>query len=91
MGTTEPSELRARCQCGEDLWAHRGGEWTLRARILRLVGGQFVARCPRCRSAVRVPWLAVQEAEEASDEEGGRKRRRAVVRRRRVDGSPPDR
>jgi hypothetical protein len=56
----DPSAIECRCpQCGTELWAERGGVYTLKARILRYQGEAFVAVCPECRGEVAVPWLRV--------------------------------
>ncbi len=56
-----PDEAEARCVCGEDLWAVRGGEWTLKSRILIWRNGGFIARCDVCRREVAVPFLTLTQ------------------------------
>lgn len=47
------------CECGAELWKRRGGDWTLANRVLKLVDGGLVAKCPECRRDVPVPFLTV--------------------------------
>ena len=56
----QPDELRATCSCGHELWKRRRGELTLVNRILKLVEGKLVAKCPRCQEDVPVPWLRIE-------------------------------
>lgn len=62
-GTLEPTDLSAVCpECGGDLWAERRGQWTLKAAILKLAGGRFIAKCAvqKCDGEVLVPWLKAE-------------------------------
>lgn len=59
-----PSDWRCRCPtCGYDLWAERGGEYTLANRTFKFdpTAGGFTARCPECRGLVPVSFLAPLE------------------------------
>lgn len=60
--TPTPDEVSARCPnpyCREELWSLRRGEWTLRNRIVKLVGDQLVALCDECGTSVPLPWLGL--------------------------------
>lgn len=66
-----------------ELWDVRGGQWTLKARILRLEGEVLRALCPRqgCGGTVTLPFLALQPPPEPPP-----RRRRLAVRARKADG-----
>ena len=74
----QPEDFAARCpQCGEDMWAKRGGQWTLKTAILKLSdSGRLIARCAQqgCRGQVLVPWLMVHGSPPAP-------KKRVIVRR----------
>lgn len=75
----DPSALECRCpQCGTELWAERGGAYTLKCRILRFQGDAFVAVCPDCRGEVAVPWLMVNA--DPKTHRGALPRRRLILR-----------
>lgn len=61
----EPGELSARCPtCGEELWQIRGGQQTLRNRILKIQNdGTVAAKCPTqgCNTDVAVPFLTLRK------------------------------
>lgn len=61
---TDLGSLRCVCpRCGEQLWAERAGEWTLRAAMLKVdPDGRVKARCPAsgCSKIVDVTFLSLK-------------------------------
>lgn len=81
---------RQRCHaCRDEIVSRRRGEWTVRAKILKLNdGGEVVAKCSRCGS--ETPLHALSWTDPSPESEGMEKadptpRRRRVAVRRSLD------